>query len=154
MMLDVVDAQMSDLVESPATDTAGKLLVPSGDCLLALWELDLGIQPLVLEHLGGANERETGRVAGLEGGNERELLASSEDLVHDLRLLLLVVDVGCPWGPQDGRQEGPVAQGVTETAREGEQVFLATAAEVVLGIGSVVAGSRQKEDIMEVSGGL
>lgn len=154
MVLDVVDAQVPNLVESPGADAAGKLQVPSCDCLAAAGELDLGVEPLVLEHLGGAHDGEAGRVAGLEGGDERELLAGSKYLVDNLGLLLLVVDVGRPGRPQDRREEGAVAQGVAETAREGEQVFLATAAEVVLGVISVVAGGGHEDDIVEVGGGL
>lgn len=153
-MLDVVDAQVSDLMERPGADASGKLQVPSRDSLAAAGELNLGVKPLVLEHLGGAYDGKAGRVAGLEGGNQRELLAGSKDLVDNLGLLLLVVDVGCPGRPQDGRQEGTIAQGVAETAREGEQVFLATAAEVVLGVVSVVAGSGHEDDIVEVGGGF
>lgn len=154
VVLDVVDAQMSNLVERPGTDTSGKLQVPSRDSLAAGGKLNLGVEPLVLEHFGGAHDGEAGRVTGLEGGNKRQLLAGSKHLVDNLGLLLLVVDVGSPGRPQDGRQEGTIAQGVAETAGEGDQVFLATAAEVVLGVVSVVAGSGHEDDIVEVGGGL
>ena len=154
MVLNVVDAQVSDLVERPGADASGELQVPSRDCLAIARPLDLGVEPLVLEHLGGADDGETGRVAGLEGGDKRELLAGSKHLVNDLSLLLLVVNVGCAGRPQDGRQEGTVAQGVAEAAREGEQVFLATAAEVVLGVVPVVARSGHEDDIVKVGGGL
>lgn len=154
VVLDVVDAQVSDLVERPGADASGELQVPGRDCLAAAGELDLGVEPLVLEHLGRAHDGEAGRVAGLEGGNERELLAGSKHLVDNLGLLLLVVDVGGPGRLQDGGQEGAIAQGVAETAGEGDQVLLATAAEVVLGVFSVVAGSGHENDIVEIGSGL
>lgn len=154
MVLNVVDAQVSDLVECPGADASGELQVPGLDCLAVARALDLGVEPLVLEHLGGADNGEASRVAGLEGGDERQLVAGSKDLVNNLRLLLLVVDVGCPGCPQDRGQEGTIAQGVAETARESKQVFLATAAEVVLCVVSVVARSGHENDIVEVGGGL
>lgn len=70
VVFDVVDAQVSDLVERPGADASGKLQVPSLDGLAAAGELDLGVEPFVLEHLGGAHNGEAGRVAGLEGGNK------------------------------------------------------------------------------------
>lgn len=154
MMLDVVDAQVADLVECPGTRASGKLQVPSLDCLAVAGALDLGVEPLVLKHLGGANNGEAGRVAGLEGRDERKLLAGGKDVVNDLGLFLLVVDVSCPGCPQDGGKEGTVAQGVAETARESNEVFLATAAEVVFGVVSVVARSGHEDDIVEVGGRL
>lgn len=154
VVLDMVDAQVSDLVECPATDAPGKLLVPSSNCLLATWKLDLCVKPFVLEHLGRAHNGEAGGVAGLEGGNERKLLAGRKNLVYNLGLVLLVVEVGCPGGPQDGREERTVAQGVAETARKGEQVLLAAAAEIVLGVVSIVAWGGHKDDIVEVAGGV
>lgn len=70
VVLHVVDAQVSDLMERPGADASGKLQVPSRDSLAAAGELNLGVKPLVLEHLGGAHDGKTGRVAGLEGGNK------------------------------------------------------------------------------------
>ena len=153
-MLDVVDLQVSDLVESPCADASGKLQVPSRDCLAAAGELDLGVEPLILEHLGGAHNGEAGRVAGLEGRDKGELLTSSKHLVDSLGLLLLVVDVGCPGRPQDRCQQRTIAQSVAETARKCEQVFLATTAKVVLGVISVVTGSGHEDNIVEIGGGL
>lgn len=154
MVLNVVDAQVSDLVERPGADASSELQVPSLDCLAVAWALDLGVEPLVLEHLGRADNGEAGRVAGLERGDEGKLLAGSKDLVNNLGLLLLVVDIRCPGCPQDGGQKGTVAECVAETARESKQVFLATAAKVILGVVSVVARSGHEDDIVEIGSGL
>lgn len=154
MMLHRVHAQVPDLVEGPAANSLGELLVPGLDGVLVAGALDLGVQPLVLEHLGRANDGEASRVAALEGGHQVQLRAGSEHLVDDLGLLLLVVDIGGAEGLEDGGQLGAVAEGEAQAAGEREQVALAAAAKVVLGAGLVLAGRGQEEDVVLIGGGL
>lgn len=82
VMLDRVHAQMSGLMECPAAHSLGELPVPGLDSVLVTGALNLSFHPLVLEHLGGANNSETSRVATLEGGHEVQLLASGKYLVN------------------------------------------------------------------------
>lgn len=155
VVLDVVDAQVAELVERPAREAAGELLVPRPDSLLVGGPPDPGAEPRVLEHLGGAGDGEAGRVAGLEGGHEGELLAGGEDVVGDgLGLVPLVVQVGGPGRPEDRGQERAAAQEVAEGAGHGEEVGPAAAAEVVLGARAVPARGGHEHDVVVVGGGL
>lgn len=65
-MLNRVDAQVPNLLERPATETTGELLVPRLYGSLVTGTLDLGIDPLVLKSLGGAHDGEAGRISCLE----------------------------------------------------------------------------------------
>lgn len=154
MVLDRVHAQVANFVERPAADPLGELLVPGLDGILVTGELDLSIQPFVLEHLGGANNSEAGRVSALESGYQVQLLTRGEHLVNHLGLVFLVVDIRGSGSLQDGGQLSAIAERKALAAWERKQVALATTAEVVLGAGLVLARSGHEDDIVLVSGGL
>lgn len=154
VVFDRVHAQVADLVEGPARDSLGELLVPNLDGFFVTRALNLSIQPLVLKHLGGANNSETSRVARLEGGHQVQLRARGEHLVDHLGLLLWVVNVCSPGGLQDGCQLRAVAESKAQTMREREKVSFAATSEVVLGAGLVLGRSWQEENIVLLSGGL
>lgn len=153
MMLNRVHAQVPNFVERPAANSLGELFVPGLDSVLVARTLDLGVRPLILEHLGRANNSEASRVATLESGHQVQLLARGEHLVDHLGLLLLVVDVCGAGSLQDGCQLRAVAERKAQAVRERKQVLLAAAAEVVLGARLVLARSWQKENIVLVGGG-
>ena len=119
-VLDIVDAEDANLLESPAREAARKLLV----LRLGLWAVHLGdlcVEPLVLEH-GGSDDGHAGRVACLEGRDEGELPAGGEELIRldGGGLLLGVVAVGGVGGAEDGRDEVAVAEDVASGVRDGD----------------------------------
>lgn len=61
-----VDAQVPNLLEAPASDATGELLVPRLDGRFLTRALDLSVEPLVLESLCGSHNGEASRVASLE----------------------------------------------------------------------------------------
>lgn len=77
-MLDPVDAQDAELLEGPGADAAGELAVVGGDLVLGAGGLDLCVEPRVGEHLDRADNGDAGRVAGLYGADQAQLLAGGE----------------------------------------------------------------------------
>lgn len=154
MVLNRVHAQVSNFVEGPAADPPGELLIPGRDRLYVTGALDLSVEPLVLEYLGGANNSEASRVASLEGSHQVQLRTRGEHLVDHLSLLLLVVNVGGPGSLQDRGQLSTVAERKAQAVGEGNKVSLATTSEVAFGARLVLTRRWQEEDIVLVSGGL
>lgn len=149
LVLNRVDAQETNLLECPATDATGELFVPRLYGCLLTRTLNLGVEPLVLESLGGSNNGEASRVTRLEGRDEVELFTGGEHLVDDFLLLLLVVDVGGARRLDNRGQLWPIAKDVADRARECDDIVLA-AGEVVLGTGLVLGRGLQEQDIVVV----
>ena len=151
VVLDPVDAQHADLVEGPAAHALGELAVEGLGGRLAAHLAGLDVEPLVLQHLGRADEREARRVARLEGRDQGQLLAGGEDVVDHLALLLGVVAVGGARGAEDRGEELGRAEGGAHAPREGEDLVLGGAsAEEVLHVGAEGAGRREEEHVVGV----
>jgi len=98
-----------------------------------------------LQHLSGTKDSETGRVSGLEGGDEGQLRARSKDILESF-FLLGVVRVCGLGGAQDGRKQGAgVAQKLTNSTRDGKSSINI---EVVLDTRLQGLGSRDKQNIV------
>lgn len=153
-VLNPVDLQHADLLERPAGDRLGELAVAGRAVGLVAGPAHLCVEPLVLQHLGRADEGEAGRVACLHRRHQAQLLAGGEDLVQRLALLLGVVAVGRGRGAHDGRQQRARAQRRAHAAREGQQGARGGggAAEEVLDIWPDGARGRQDEHVVEVRG--
>ena len=149
-MLNPPDLHDTDLLEGPASQSLGELAVERGNLLLLTNLLDLCIEPLVLQHLCRANNGESRRVAGLEGGDKSKLLAGSKQVINHLGLLFRVVAVCGARGTEDGGEESAASQSMSNTARESKQLVLAAAGEEVLQAWSEWARRRQSEHIMQV----
>lgn len=150
-MLDVVHTQNTNLLEGPAGESLGKFTVLSLD-LAAFWARDLGIQPFVLQHLGGPNNRDSSRVSCLENRHQGKLLARGEEIfgVHGLGLLLGVVAVRGRRGTDHGRQERARPKRVSSTVGEGQDT---RDLEVILKARSHVGGRIEHQDVVGLGGG-
>ena len=155
-VLDPVDPEDTNLLEGPASDPLGELAVVRLHLLLLADLGDLGVEPLVAQHLGRADDRQPSRVPGLRARDEGQLRAGAEQLVRGqgLGLLLGVVEVGRRGGTDDGRQQRAGAEEDAGAAREGDRgVGRGARGEEV---GDVVArrtGDGQEEDVVGVGSG-
>lgn len=93
VMLKPADAEHAQLLKGPRGHGFCECLVSRLDLLVRANLLNAGVEPRVLEHLCRAEDGEAGRIACLEGRDERELAASSEQVFHDFRLLARAVAV-------------------------------------------------------------
>jgi hypothetical protein len=151
-VLNLVHTQHTNLLEGPSRQAAGKLPVVWAD-LLGANLLDLGVEPLVLQHLGRAHDGHTRRVARLEHRDQGQLLTNGKQVlrVDSVGLLLGVVAVGGAGGAQDGGQELALAEHVAHGVRDGQvgaghlKVLLAAVADVDRGV--------EHEDIVLLGGG-
>lgn len=151
-MVDRVDAQDADLLESPAAHPLGELAVPGLD-LLATGLLDGGVEPGVAQHLGGPDDSESGRVARLEARYDGDLLAGGEEIigVQNIALLLGVVAVGGARGTEDGVDEGVGAEDVADGRGNGQQLTgLGFGGEVGLDAGAGLG--RESQHVVLVGG--
>lgn len=154
VVLDPVDAQDARLAKGPARHALGKVAVERGHGRLGAVLLDLGVEPLVAQHVGAADDGDAGRVAGLEGGDERELAAGGEEVVDNLGLLLGVVAVGGAGGAQDGCEQRAGAQGLSNARGEGEKLAIGGGGgEEILHIGTEgTRGSKENNIVLLGSG--
>lgn len=152
MVFNAVDSQDTQLLEGPSRQGGHELPVASVLRLL-LRSSNLGLEPLVLEHLGRAQDGEARRVESLHDGDEGQLLSGSKEVlgVNDLGLLLGVVAVGRGGGSQDRSQERSGAEAVANGVGEGESS--AGDLEVLLEAGSDVRGGVEDENIVGLGGG-
>lgn len=157
MMLNPVDPQNAKLLECPGAQALSELAV-EGLGLLAVHLVDLGlIEPLVLQQLSRTEQHEAGRIEGLEGRDERELLAGAKKIVDDLDLLLGVVAVGGTGSADDRSEELAGAESGTNTAGEGnDRVGRSAGPKKVLHVGANGGGWGEKEDIVKIgcAGGI
>lgn len=121
LVLDAVDSQDANLLERPASHSTGKLLVVSLDALAAHL-CDLGVKPLVLQHLGRAKNSHTSRVARLHHRHKRQLLARSEQVisVKNLSLLLGVISVSSGRCANNRGEQSSRAKDMANSVGEGQ----------------------------------
>lgn len=153
-MLNVIDAQDTELLEGPSTEELGELSVGRGD-LLAATTGDLGVEPAVLEQLGRSEDGHARRVAGLEDGDETELLAGGKQIVgvDAIKLLLGVVAVGCDGGADEGGKELASTEGVSDSVGKGDDGVVAGEGEEGLQSSADRLGSLEDKDIVLLGGG-
>ncbi|KAI6762131.1 hypothetical protein HG531_002684 [Fusarium graminearum] len=151
-VLNAVDSQNTQLLESPSSHVGDKLTV-SRELRLAALSGNLCVKSLVLEHLSGANDSNARRVASLEDGDEVDLCTSSKQIIslNGLVLVLGVVDVGRRRGSKNRRDEFTIAESVTESVRNGEEC--ARYLKVVLSAREDVARGLDNEDVVVLGGG-
>lgn len=153
VVLDPVDAHDANLLERPAGHALGELAVERPDGLGGTGLLYLGVEPLVGEELGRADQREARRGARLECRDERQLLAGRERVVDRLGLRAGVVAIGGRGGAEERRQELAGAEGGAHAVGEGDDLVRGGAgAEDVLDAGTVAAGGREEEHVVLVGG--
>lgn len=153
VVLNPVDAQHANLLERPAGHALGELAVERLDGLGGAGLLHLGVEPLVGEDLGRADQCEARRRARLERRDERELLAGRERVVDRLGLGAGVVAVGGRGGAEQRRQELAGAEGGAYAVGEGNDLVSGGAgAEDVLDARAVAAGGREEEHVVLVGG--
>lgn len=152
VVLNAVHAQDTNLLECPAGNPSGKLLV------LRLGALStqlghLGIQPLVLQHLSRAEHSHARRIARLHHRHQRQLLTRSEQLisVEDLGLLLGVIAVRSSRSANDGGQQRARTKDVSHGVREGQDATRKF--KVGLEAGANVGRRIKDEDVVGLGGG-
>lgn len=150
-MLDVVDAQHANLLKRPSRQSLGKFAVLGLDLALADAR-DLGLQPLVLQHLRRAEHRHARRVARLHRRHQGQLPPRREELVRvdRLELLLGVVAVGRGRGAQHGREQVALAEGVARDV--GQREDAAGDVEVVLEAGAHSGRDVEDEHVVRLGG--
>lgn len=105
-VLDTADFENAKLVECPARDAVReKAICADGFAARARLDLCWRRYPIVAEHVECANNRQAGRVAGLKGGDERQLGAGCEQFFDGRLLFCRVVRVCRLRRAEDGCQE-------------------------------------------------
>lgn len=122
-VLNGVDSEDTNLLESPGGNALGELPVPGTDGL-ATSLLDLGIEPLVREHLGSPNEGKASRVSALECGDQTKLLTNGEELlgIDSVGLFFGIIAVGGARSLQDRGEKGTLSKSMTNTAGESDEL--------------------------------
>lgn len=121
LVLDAVDSQDANLLERPASHSSGEFLVVSLDALAAHLG-DLGVEPLVLQHLSRAKNSHASRVARLHHRHKRQLLARSEQVisVKHLGLLLGVISVSSGRRANNRGEQSSRAKDMANSVGEGQ----------------------------------
>lgn len=103
IMYKLPDLQHARLLEGPAAQLGGKVAVRRLDGLVGQ---RCGFsEPLILQHLGGAHDRQARRVVRLHRGYEVQLVADGEGVLDDIGLVARAVAVCRARGAQNGCQE-------------------------------------------------
>lgn len=154
-MLNPVDSQNTDLIESPTRHSLCEFAIHCRDILRFAYRLDLGVKPLIAQHIGGTNDGEACRVAGLEGGYEGELIAGGPQVIEGFALLLRIVAVRCGGSAQDRGKEGTLAKGLAHSVGEGDGLAVRRrGTKEVLSASSDRSRVREKQYIVLVRGGV
>lgn len=152
LVLDAVNTQDANLLERPASHSSGKLLVVSLDAL-ATHLGDLGVEPLVLQHLSRAENSHASRVARLHHRHKRQLLARSEQVisVKHLGLLLGVIGVSSGRCTNNRSQQSSRAKDMANSVREGQD----TTGDLKVGFKTRanVGGRIENEDVVGFGSG-
>lgn len=152
LVLNAVDSQDANLLERPASHSSGKLLVVSLDALAAHLG-NLGVEPLVLQHLSRAENSHTSRVARLHHRHKRQLLARSEQVisVKHLGLLLGVISVSSGRCANNGSQQRSSAKNMANSVGEGQD----TTRDLKVGLKARanVGGRIEDEDVVGFGSG-
>ena len=151
-MLNLIHSQDTKLLERPSAQLLHELAVAGLDLLAA--ELgNLGVEPLILQHLGGTNNGQASRVTSLEGRNEGELLASGKEVlwVDGIGMLLGVIAVSRLGSTQDRHEERSGTENLADAVGEGHDGVVEL--KVVLQSGSDVLGGIQDENVVLLGSG-